>query len=117
VRRFAPLSAHDTVVDAETNLIVRATIDRLPPRQRQILQLRGVDGLEMGQVAEVLDVGISTAKVALHRARRRLESALAPGLLPNPRARRVASLPGRVASTPLEAAASSQRAATVSRAM
>lgn len=78
-RRSTPRSAHDAVEAGETMLLVRAAIDSLPARERQILTLHGVDAIEMGQIAEVLDVGSSTAKVVLHRARRRLAAALPPG--------------------------------------
>jgi RNA polymerase sigma-70 factor (ECF subfamily) len=78
-QRSPPLSAHDVVARAEMSRMVQATINRLPLRQRQILQLQGISQLGMGQVAEVLDLGRSTAKVAAHRARLRLKCELGRG--------------------------------------
>ena len=79
--RSPPPSAHRVLATEEARIIVRASISRLPETQREVLLLRDVDALTMGQIAEVLDIGASTVKVTLHRARRRLQGALDPRLL------------------------------------
>jgi RNA polymerase sigma-70 factor (ECF subfamily) len=48
----------------------------LPPRDRQVLQLRYVTGLTQAQVAERLGMPEGTVKVRLHRSRARLHTLL-----------------------------------------
>jgi RNA polymerase sigma-70 factor (ECF subfamily) len=76
LHRSAPLSAHEVVAQAETSVLLQSTISRLPSRERQILRLREIFTLEMGQVAEVLDLGPSTVRVTAHRARLLLQREL-----------------------------------------
>jgi len=73
-------SAHDAVARAETRRLVRAEVDRLPESQRSTLLLRDIEGLELKAIAELLEVGLSTVKVRLHRARHALHDALEPRL-------------------------------------
>ena len=57
--------------------VIRAAIDALPPRQRDVLLLRDVDGLSSEEVCDVLDLQDGNQRVLLHRARNRLREALA----------------------------------------
>lgn len=63
------------IVD-EMNACVREVIDTLPGAYRQALVLRDLEGLSVAEVAAVCDCSIATAKIRIHRARRRLEEAL-----------------------------------------
>ena len=81
-RCWPPPSAHDVVVSQETGVAVRRSVDLLPLTQRSALLLRDVDGLPLADIAELLDVGVSTVKIRLHRARHALQHALRPGLSP-----------------------------------
>jgi RNA polymerase sigma-70 factor (ECF subfamily) len=56
--------------------VVRA-LAQLPDRDRELLMLVAWEGLEPAQLARVLGVSRGTANVRLHRARRRLATALA----------------------------------------
>ena len=56
--------------------VVRA-LAQLPDRDRELLMLVAWEGLEPAQLARVLGVSRGTAGVRLHRARRRLATALA----------------------------------------
>lgn len=47
-------------------------LDRLPERERAVLELVAVDGITVGEAAAVLGVRAGTARVRLHRARRAL---------------------------------------------
>jgi RNA polymerase sigma factor (sigma-70 family) len=58
------------------DLVVRA-LARLPERDRELLMLVAWEGLEPAQLARVLGISRGTANVRLHRARRRLATALA----------------------------------------
>ena len=75
-RRWPPPSAHDVLANEETRLAVRHAVDGLPEAQRSILLLRDVDALELKAIAVLLDVGLSTVKIRLHRARHALQTAL-----------------------------------------
>lgn len=52
----------------------------LPAQQRQCVLLRYVDGLDIAEIARVLDVSEGTVKTSLHRGRQRLVEQLGDGL-------------------------------------
>ncbi|MBT8487826.1 MAG: RNA polymerase sigma factor [Gemmatimonadetes bacterium] len=56
--------------------LVRRYFSELAPRQREVLELVDLQGLEPSEAAEALGVTPSTARVHLHRARRTLRSAI-----------------------------------------
>jgi RNA polymerase sigma-70 factor (ECF subfamily) len=80
-RRSSPPAAFEIAAAEETRILVRGSIDRLPEVERCVLLLRGVETLTVRQIAEVMDIGASTVRVTLHRARRRLEGTLRPRAL------------------------------------
>ena len=49
-------------------------IDRLPRRQREVLVLRHLEGMSFSEVAEVLEMKESTARVQAQNARENLRS-------------------------------------------
>jgi RNA polymerase sigma-70 factor (ECF subfamily) len=59
---------------------VRAQIEKdiaaLPPRQRTVVTLRDVEGLDSAEVCQILDLNETNQRVLLHRARSRLRAAL-----------------------------------------
>jgi RNA polymerase sigma-70 factor (ECF subfamily) len=57
---------------------VGAAVRRLPPRHRETLQLRCLEGLSVTQAAERLGVSEAAVKIRLSRARRVLRLALEP---------------------------------------
>jgi RNA polymerase sigma factor (sigma-70 family) len=54
-------------------------LSRLPPRDRLLLSLKYVDGLDYARMADVLRVGRESVGQLLHRAKERLAK-LVPGL-------------------------------------
>ncbi len=54
---------------AVDRLVVEALLDRLSPPMRAALVLREMDGLEYGEIAEVLDIPIGTVRSRLSAAR------------------------------------------------
>jgi RNA polymerase sigma-70 factor (ECF subfamily) len=70
----------DNVSRSELVARVRASIDRLNPDQRQVIQLRDLDGLGTVEAAERLGISESALKVRLHRARKALRVMLEPAL-------------------------------------
>ncbi|TFV93520.1 RNA polymerase sigma factor [Algoriphagus kandeliae] len=52
-------------------------VNRLPEKQRQIFQLREMEGLTYEEVAEYLEIPMEQVKVNLHRARKKLREEFA----------------------------------------
>ena len=60
----------------ETVERVRVALARLAPDERAILVMRDVDGMEYGEMADVLEVPLGTLKSRLFRARMAMRSAI-----------------------------------------
>lgn len=60
---------HDWHEDPRRPAVV-AALDRLRPRDRALLVLHHVDGLEVVELADMLDISVSACESALARARR-----------------------------------------------
>ena len=68
---------HDArLVVEEMNDCIRGNIDTLPDSYRSALILHDLEGLSIEQVAEVCACTVATAKIRVHRARRRLRETL-----------------------------------------
>jgi RNA polymerase sigma factor (sigma-70 family) len=76
-RRETPAPDHAGGVAA--SLDVRAALDGLSERDREALQLVAWEGLDVAGAATVVGCSPKTFAVRLHRARKRLEKALAEG--------------------------------------
>jgi RNA polymerase sigma factor (sigma-70 family) len=85
--RWAPLDSLDNRPDSaedqlrtlerrETAATVRAALDQLPIRDKEVLALRYLDELPFAVVAQRLDISESAAKVRSHRALTRLRRLL-----------------------------------------
>jgi len=55
---------------------LRAAVDELPGRQRDVVVLRDVEGLSSADVCEVLGLSEGNQRVLLHRGRSRLRNVL-----------------------------------------
>lgn len=77
-------TSHDATAEpalrSDLRLTIQTAIDRLPRNLRMAIILRDVEGLPMREVASVLDIGQSAAKMRVTRAREQLRTELA-GLL------------------------------------
>ncbi|HET9299004.1 MAG TPA: sigma factor-like helix-turn-helix DNA-binding protein, partial [Candidatus Polarisedimenticolaceae bacterium] len=60
----------------ETSERFRMAIDALPPRLELILTLRDVEGFSSAEVRNVLGITETNQRVLLHRARRKIRTAL-----------------------------------------
>ena len=67
------------LVDAERKAALRDAIAQLPPKQRQIVELRVFDDLSFREVAQIAECNENTAKVNFHHALRRLRELLPDG--------------------------------------
>ena len=60
----------------EMNCCIREVINGLPEDYRVALVLHDLEGLSVAEVAEVAGCSLATAKIRIHRARKRLQEAL-----------------------------------------
>lgn len=68
--------ADDRLVAATWTKVLRNALDELPPRQREIVLLRDVEGMASDDVCDLLGVSEGNQRVLLHRGRSRLRSML-----------------------------------------
>ncbi len=68
--------SQDRLAAESVSGLIRATLEELPPRQRDVVMLRDVDGLTSEEVCHVLDISEGNQRVLLHRGRSRLRQAL-----------------------------------------
>ena len=66
-RRLAALEAREQI---------RAAIAALPPRQRMVVALRDVEGLEPEEVCGLLEISEANQRVLLHRGRAQIRNVL-----------------------------------------
>jgi RNA polymerase sigma-70 factor (ECF subfamily) len=69
------LEQDEAIVIDEMNECIRGVIDSLPPDYRTAVVLHDLEGLTAAEVARVSDCSLATAKIRIHRARKRLRSA------------------------------------------
>jgi RNA polymerase sigma-70 factor (ECF subfamily) len=55
---------------------IRTALDELPPRQREVVVLRDVEGMASDDVCDVLGISEGNQRVLLHRGRSKLRSQL-----------------------------------------
>jgi RNA polymerase sigma-70 factor, ECF subfamily len=55
---------------------IQSALERMPPRQRAVVMLRDVDGLDSEEVCDVLSLSAANQRVLLHRGRSQLRQAL-----------------------------------------
>lgn len=71
------LAPDERLVIDEMNECVREVIDSLPPDYRAALVLHDLEGMDGAQTAAVLGLSLGAVRVRVHRARQRLQAALA----------------------------------------
>ena len=75
-----PLAFPDTpegsVLGGELVAVARAELDKLPDRQRVVVTLRDMLGLDSREVCELLDITVANQRVLLHRGRAAIRQVL-----------------------------------------
>jgi RNA polymerase sigma-70 factor, ECF subfamily len=66
------------VEQAEMQLVLGRALEALPSNHRVVFLLREVEGRSVQEVAQLLNITLTTAKSRIHRARRRLRKHLTP---------------------------------------
>lgn len=56
--------------------VIENTFQKLPPHQRAVLTMADIEGLEMTEICNILDISSSNARVLLHRARTMLHHSI-----------------------------------------
>jgi RNA polymerase sigma-70 factor (ECF subfamily) len=73
-----PPAPDDRVLGLELLDRIETAIDSLPPRQREVITLRDVEGWSATEVRELLEITEANQRVLLHRARLKVRDALVP---------------------------------------
>ena len=55
---------------------MREAIDKLPPRQQEVIVLRDVEGWDPAEVSQALELSDGNQRVLLHRARSKVRADL-----------------------------------------
>ena len=71
----SPSTPEEKAMLREEHLHIRAALQMLPRRDRELLWLREVEGLEYEEIGTQIGATVGTVRVACHRARKRLEEA------------------------------------------
>ena len=66
----------ERLMAAETAAFAKGEIERLPVRQRTVMTLRDVEGLDADEVCVILGISEGNQRVLLHRARSKVRSAM-----------------------------------------
>lgn len=72
----SPWDPEPALLAAELRDVLGAALAELPERQRAVVELRDVHGLDPAEVCELLDLTPTNQRVLLHRGRARLRAAL-----------------------------------------
>jgi RNA polymerase sigma-70 factor, ECF subfamily len=71
-----PWNPERLALDHEASAQLARHLEQLPPRQRTVVALRDIDGLDVTQVCEILGISAGNQRVLLHRGRARLRQLL-----------------------------------------
>ncbi|SIR25938.1 MULTISPECIES: RNA polymerase sigma factor SigW [unclassified Paenibacillus] len=69
-------SPEDEVLLSETQRIIRAAIETLPPKYKSVMVLRYLEDLSLQEISDVLDMPVTTIKTRVHRGREFLRKKL-----------------------------------------
>lgn len=71
-----PDTPEGSVLGAELLALTRRELERLPERQRVVVTMRDLLGLDSDEVCELLDISVANQRVLLHRGRAALRQVL-----------------------------------------
>lgn len=65
-----------SVLGRELRAVAQRELDKLPPRQREVVTLRDMIGFDSAEVCEVLEISVANQRVLLHRGRAAIRQTL-----------------------------------------
>ena len=68
--------ARTTLIEEQKNKRIEQIIQSLPEKYRSVVVLRHIEGLQIGEIAQVLDMPEGTVKINLYRARNLMKEKL-----------------------------------------
>lgn len=71
-----PMNPEEFALAAETSTLLRSCLENLPLTQRSAFILKEVNGIESGEICNILEVSVTNLGVLLYRARNRLRECL-----------------------------------------
>jgi RNA polymerase sigma-70 factor (ECF subfamily) len=75
----APVNPESLAIAANDRQQLQRALETLPPKQREVIVLRELEGCSYKEIAAITDIPIGTVMSALSRARTQLQSALTTG--------------------------------------
>jgi RNA polymerase sigma-70 factor (ECF subfamily) len=76
---ISPSTPEEISIEGDEHRRIRMALSQIPVKDRELLWLREVEGLEYDDIAIRFGSSASTIRVACHRARRRLEAVYLSG--------------------------------------
>ncbi len=73
---FHDQTPYKSVEQADMAAFVRKMIDRLPEQQQMVIRLRDIEGYELDEIAEILEMNDGTVRTNLSRARQKIREEL-----------------------------------------
>ena len=71
-----PDTPEGSILGAELRAVARRELDKLPARQREVVTMRDVLGMEATEVRDLLQITVANQRVLLHRGRAAVRQAL-----------------------------------------
>jgi RNA polymerase sigma factor (sigma-70 family) len=71
-RQAEDSNPHKILEQADKINLLHILMNKLPEQQRQVIQLRDIEGLEFEQISEIMDMNLNALRVNLSRARSRI---------------------------------------------
>jgi RNA polymerase sigma-70 factor, ECF subfamily len=75
----APINPESLAIAANDRQRLQNALETLPPKQREVIVLRELEGCSYKEIAAITEIPIGTVMSALSRARTQLQSALSTG--------------------------------------
>jgi len=75
-RRWEDDTAEKALIDKRAVEALEGALELLPQSQRAVLTLRDIEGLDSGEVCNILEISETNQRVLLHRARSKLRAVL-----------------------------------------
>lgn len=70
------LNPYQQMVQKDTMTQIEELMQDLPEKQRMVMQLRDIEGMEYAEIAEILEIPLNQVKVNLFRARKKIRTLL-----------------------------------------